>query len=195
MMRRRVWTAAVGMALLLGCGRPGTYMTLETSKGRMVARLREDLAPKTVAHLRALAEGRKPWRDPKTRRTVSRPLYDGALFHRVIPGLLIQTGDPAGTGFGDPRAPVPDELGGARFDRPGLLGMASWGPGTSQTQFFVTLGPAPDLDGRHTLFGELVEGLEVASAIAAVPRDETSGSDRPLDPPVLLSLKVWTGRR
>jgi peptidyl-prolyl cis-trans isomerase A (cyclophilin A) len=148
-----------------------------------------------VAHLRALAAGTKPWRDPKTGEVVLRPLYDGTLFHRVIPGFLIQGGDPAGTGDGDPAAPVPDELdGGARFDRPGLLGMASWGPGTSQTQFFITLAAAPELDGRHTLFGEVVEGLDVARAIAAVPRDEKSGSDRPLEPPVLKSLRVVDAR-
>ena len=173
----------------------GPYAVLETSKGRIVARLFADRAPLTVAHVSALAAGRKPWRDPRTGRSVLRPLYDGTPFHRVIPGLLIQGGDPAGTGDGDPGVPVADELApGARFDRPGLLGMASWGPGTSQSQFFVTLGPAPELDGRHTLFGEVVEGLDVARAIAAVPRDEIGGRDRPLDPPVLESLRVVDSR-
>lgn len=180
-------------ALLLACAcrrAPGPYAVLETSKGRMVARLYADRAPKTVAHLKALADGSMPWKD-KTGQVVLRPLYDGTLFHRVIPGLLIQGGDPAGTGEGDPAVPVPDEGAAAsRFDRPGLLGMASWGPGTSQTQFFITLGPAPDLNGQHTIFGELVEGLDVAKAIAAVPRDERSGDDRPFDPPVLKSFRV-----
>lgn len=186
-MRRAVLAAA----LLLGaCGKPGPYAVLETSKGRIVVRLDAKRAPKTVAHLTALAAGEKAWTEPKTRKVVYRPLYDGVLFHRVIPGLLIQTGDPAGTGFGEPSVPVPDELEGARFDRAGLLGMASWGPGTSQTQFFLTLGPAPDLDGKHTRFGELVEGLDVAQAIAAVPRDTTTGNDRPFQPPVLKSLKI-----
>lgn len=169
-------------ALLLGAGcKPaGPFAILETSKGRMVARLYEDRAPKTVAHLRALA-GR-----PK-------PFYNGLIFHRVAPGFLIQTGDPTGTGHGDPKLPVPDEPGG-RFDRPGLLGMASWGPGTSQTQFFITLAPQPDLDGRHTVFGELIEGLEVAQAIAAVPRETKHGADRPYDPPVLKSFKITLAR-
>lgn len=178
-MRR--WALA---ALLLGagCGKPGPYLILDTSKGRMVAKLYEDRAPKTVAHLRSLA-GR-----PK-------PFYNGLIFHRVIPGFLIQTGDPAGTGAGDPKLPVPDEIHpDDRFDREGLLGMASWGPGTSQTQFFITLGPAPDLDGLHTRFGELVEGIEVARAIAAVPRDQKDGSNRPYDPPVLKSLKIVLSR-
>ena len=189
---------ALAALLLVGaaCARraEGPYAVLETSKGRIVARLDAGRAPRTVAHLRALADGTKPWRDPKG-RLVRRPLYDGTVFHRVIPGLLIQGGDPAGTGDGDPGAPVADELApGARFDRPGLLGMASWGPRSSQTQFFITLAAAPDLDGKHTLFGEVAEGLDVARAIAAVPRDEKSGSDRPFDPPVLKSLRVVPSR-
>ncbi len=175
----KAWAFA---ALLLGagCQQAGPFAILETSKGRMVARLYEDRAPKTVAHLRALA-GR-----PK-------PFYDGLVFHRVAPGFLIQTGDLTGTGHGDPKLPVPDEPGG-RFDRAGLLGMASWGPGTSQTQFFITLAPQPDLTGRHTVFGELIEGLEVASAIAAVPRETKDGADRPYDPPVLKSFKIVLAR-
>jgi len=186
-------------ALLLGAacarGPAGPYAVIETSKGRIVARLYADRAPVTVAHLRALADGTKPWRDPKTKVMVRRPLYDGTVFHRVIPGLLIQGGDPAGSGDGDPGVPVADEAwGGARFDKPGLLAMASWGPGSSQTQFFVTLAPAPDLDGKHTIFGEVVEGLDVAKEIALVPRDEKSGSDRPLDPPVLKSLRIAESR-
>lgn len=181
-------------ALLFACacarGPKGPYAVLETSKGRIVARLFADAAPKTVAHLRALADGTKPWRDPKTGQVVYRPLYDGVVFHRVVPGYYIQTGDPAGTGAGEPAVPVPDEIRpGLRFDRPGLLGMASWGPGTSQSQFFITLSPQPDLDGQHTVFGEVVEGLDAAKAISLVPRDEKNG-DRPLDPPVLKSLRV-----
>ncbi|OGR93834.1 MAG: hypothetical protein A2V88_05185, partial [Elusimicrobia bacterium RBG_16_66_12] len=163
------------------------------SKGRMVARLDEDRAPKTISHLKALSDGTKPWKDPKTGQVVLRPLYDGTVFHRVVPGFMIQGGDPAGSGDGDPAAPVPDEFSGAKFDRPGLLGMASWGPGTSQTQFFVTLGPAPDLDGRYTLFGELVEGLEAARAIGASARD-IRNYDRPFDPPVLKRLRVVSKR-
>lgn len=173
--------AAAAVVLLSACGRPsGPYAILETSKGRLVARLDERLAPTTVAHVTALA---------------SSGFYDRTIFHRVIPGVLIQGGDPTGTGEGDPGRPVPDEIGpDSRFDRPGLLGMASWGPGTSQTQFFITLSAQPDLDGRHTRFGELIEGLDVARAIAAVPRDEAGGRDRPLDPPKLLSFKVSRSR-
>jgi peptidyl-prolyl cis-trans isomerase A (cyclophilin A) len=181
-VRRAALSAFALAALLLAaaCRAPGPYAVLETSKGRMVARLYADRAPKTTAHIETLA---------------NRPLYDGTLFHRVIPGLLIQGGDPSGTGEGNPHLPVPDEgLAASRFDKAGFLAMASWGPGTSQTQFFITLGPAHDLDGQYTIFGELVEGLEVAKAIAAVPRDEKSGSDRPFDPPVLKSFRVVASR-
>jgi peptidylprolyl isomerase len=176
----------IALAVLLlgaGCGpKDGPYAILETSKGRMVAKLWGDRAPKTVAHLSALASRPKPF-------------YDGLIFHRVAPGFLIQTGDPAGDGKGDPKLPVPDEIrADAKFDKPGLLGMASWGPGTSQTQFFITLGPQRDLDGLHTIFGELVEGLDVAKAIASVPRETKDGIDRPYDPPVLKSLRIVPAR-
>ena len=194
-MRRAALAALLILSAACARSPAGPYAVLETSKGRMVARLYADRAPLTVAHLRALADGTKPWRAPKTGEVVLRPLYDGTVFHRVIPGLLIQGGDPTGTGDGDPAAPVADEVSGrGRFDMPGLLAMASWGPGSSQSQFFITLGPAPDLDGKYTIFGELVEGLEVAKAIAAVPRDEKSGSDRPFDPPVLKSLRIVAAR-
>ena len=190
-MRR---SALAALFLLAACGRPSApYAVLETSKGRMVARLYPDRAPETIAHLKALADGSKPWKDPKTGQVVLRPLYDGTVFHRVVPGFMIQGGDPTGAGGGDPAVPVPDEFSGAKFDRAGLLGMASWGPGTSQTEFFVTLGPAPDLDGRYTLFGELVEGLEVARAIGASSRD-IRNYDRPFDPPVLKRLRVVSKR-
>jgi len=171
------------LLLLCACARKdGPYLVLETSKGRIVAKLDEELAPKTVAHLRALAARPKPF-------------FDGLIFHRVSPGFLIQTGDPAGDGKGDPKLPVPDEIrAGDKFDRPGLLGMASWGPGTSQTQFFITLGPAPDLDGLHTRFGEVVSGLDAAYAIAAVPRETKDGVDRPYDPPALKSFRIVPSR-
>lgn len=178
-MRRALFAA---LLLAAACAKPEQFLVLETSKGRMVARLDRRDAPKTVAHLAALCARDKPF-------------YDGLLFHRVAPNFLIQTGDPAGDGKGDPKLPVPDELvKGAKFDRPGLLGMASWGPGTAQTQFFITLAPARDLDGLHTIFGELVEGLDVAKAIAAVPRITTDGIDRPYDPPVLKSMRVLSRR-
>ena len=187
--------AALGALLLLaGCGRPhAPYAVLETSKGRMVARLYGDRAPKTIAHLKALSDGTKPWKDPKTGQVVLRPLYDGTVFHRVVPGFMIQGGAPTGIGGADTAVPVPDEFQGAKFDRAGLLGMASWGPGTSQTEFFVTLAPAPDLDGQYTLFGELVEGLDVAQAIGAVPRD-IKNYDRPFAPPVLKRLRIVAKR-
>ncbi|MFI5345056.1 MAG: peptidylprolyl isomerase [Elusimicrobiota bacterium] len=193
-MRRSALFATFVFAAACGRTSNGPYAVLETSKGRMVARLFEDRAPKTVAQLRALSDGTKAWRDPKTGQVVFRPLYDGNIFHRVVPGYYIQTGDPAGTGEGDANIPLPDEnLPTAKFDRPGLLGMASWGPNTSSTQFFITLSSQPDLDGKHTLFGEIIEGMDVAKSISLVPRDEKNG-DRPLDPPVLRSFHIVAAR-
>ncbi len=178
-MRRLLLAAAL---LAAACGaKEGPYMVLETSKGRIVAVLDAKAAPKTVAHLTALAAREKPY-------------FDGLIFHRVHPGFLIQTGDATGTGKGDPKLPVPDELGASKFDEPGRLGMASWGPGTSQTQFFITLGKAPDLDGLHTRFGTVIEGLDVAKAISSVPRTTTDGADRPLDPPVLKTLRIVSAK-
>lgn len=187
--------AAVAAALLFSaaCRRApaGPWAVFDTSQGRIVARLYSDRTPKTVAHFRALAEGSKPWRDPKTGERVARPLYDGTVFHRVVPGYYVQGGDPAGTGDGDPGVPIRDEnLARSIFDKAGLLGLASWGPDTSQSQFFITLSPQLDLNGQHTLFGEVVEGLDVANAISRVPRDEKNG-DRPLNPPVLKSVRIF----
>lgn len=166
-----------GLALAAACDPmpKARWMVLETSKGVIVAKLDAERAPKTVAHLTMLA---------------NRHYFDGMIFHRVVPGFLIQTGDATGTGKGDPKIPVDDELKGAKFDKPGLLGMASWGPGTSQTQFFITLGPGPDLDGLHTRFGEVTKGLDVAKRLAEGPRITTDGLDRPLDPPKLVRLSV-----
>lgn len=172
-MRRALCAALLLLAACRGGG--DEWMSLQTSKGDIVVRLYPEKAPKTVAQLRSLG---------------ARGYYDGMIFHRVVPGYYVQTGDKAGTGSGDPKLPLPDEFDAkTKFDRPGLVGMASWGPGTSQTQFFITLAPQPDLDGQYTLFGEVVEGLEVAKAIAAVPRDARNG-DRPYDPPTLKRLRL-----
>lgn len=165
---------------------------LTTSMGVIKVRLLSDKAPKTCEHFIGLATGAKAWRDPRDGREKRTPLYDGVIFHRVIPGFMIQTGDPLGDGRGDIGITIADEIKpDLRYDRPGLLGMANFGPDTGGSQFFITLGAAPMLDGRHTLFGEVVEGLDVARAIASVPRDETSGSDRPLKPVVLKTLRIF----
>jgi len=154
-----------------------TYATLRTSKGDIRVRLFPDTAPKTVDNFVGLATGTRVWRDPKTGAERHDSLYDDTIFHRVIPQFMIQGGDPLGTGTGGPGYKFEDEVGGPhRFDRPGLLAMANAGPNTNGSQFFVTQAPTPWLDGKHTIFGEVVEGMDVVDAIAASDRD---ARDRP----------------
>ena len=156
-----------------------TYATLETSKGPIRVRLFPDTAPKTVENFIGLATGTKPWRNPATGAQEQGPLYEGTIFHRVIPNFMIQGGDPLGTGRGGPGYQFEDEVDGPRrFDRPGYLAMANAGPGTNGSQFFITQVPTPWLDGKHTIFGEVVEGMEVVDAIAKV---DTDPSDRPVE--------------
>jgi peptidyl-prolyl cis-trans isomerase A (cyclophilin A) len=158
---------------------PDTYATLETSKGPIRVRLFPDTAPKTVENFIGLATGSRPWLDPRSGAEQRRPLYDGTIFHRVIPDFMIQGGDPLGTGTGGPGYQFEDEVGGPRrFDRPGYLAMANAGPNTNGSQFFITQVPTPWLDGKHTIFGEVVDGMEVVDAIAASRRD---ARDRPLE--------------
>jgi peptidyl-prolyl cis-trans isomerase A (cyclophilin A) len=156
-----------------------TYATLETSMGPIRVRLFPDTAPKTVENFIGLATGTKPWRNPATGAQEQAPLYEGTIFHRVIPNFMIQGGDPLGTGRGGPGYQFEDEVDGPRrFDRPGHLAMANAGPGTNGSQFFITQVPTPWLDGKHTIFGEVVEGMEVVDAMAKV---QTDPSDRPVE--------------
>jgi cyclophilin family peptidyl-prolyl cis-trans isomerase len=155
---------------------PGLYATITTSMGTIVAKLFEKESPITVKNFTDLAMGRKLWTDPATKQRVKRPLYNGLIFHRVIPGFMIQTGDPLGTGMGGTEA-IPDEFDPSlAFDRPGRLGMANAGPGTGSSQFFITEVPTPHLNGRHTIFGQVVEGQDVVEKIARVPRN---ANDKP----------------
>lgn len=159
---------------------PGLYGRLETTMGTIVVKFYEKESPITVKNFVDLAQGRKAWRDPKTGQMVRRPLYNGVTFHRVIPGFMIQGGDPTGTGMGDPGFTIPDEFHPSlKFDRPGRLAMANAGPRTGNCQFFITEVPTPHLNGAHTIFGQVVEGQEVVSKIARVPRD---ANDKPRTP-------------
>ncbi len=165
---------------------PGLYATIQTSMGNIVARLFETETPITVKNFVDLQLGRKSWRDPKTRQMVRRPLYNGVLFHRVFDRFMIQTGDPTGTGAGDIGFTIKDEFNPAlKFDKPGRLGMANAGPGTGSSQFFITTVPTPHLNGQHTIFGEVVEGQDVANAIGKVPAN-TEG--RPRKPVILKTI-------
>jgi peptidyl-prolyl cis-trans isomerase A (cyclophilin A) len=141
--------------------------TFQTSVGEIVVKLLPEKAPKTVANFVELAEGTREWRDPKSGQTVKRPLYDGTVFHRVIPDFMIQGGDPLGTGTGGPGYQFEDEIGpDNKFSKPGLLAMANAGRNTNGSQFFITEVPTPHLDRGHTIFGEVVKGLELVRKIA-----------------------------
>jgi peptidyl-prolyl cis-trans isomerase A (cyclophilin A) len=146
------------------------YATLRTSQGEVVVRLLSKEAPATVANFVGLAAGEKPFVEPGTGLTVTRPFYDGLTFHRVIPGFMIQGGDPEGSGRGGPGYTFADELQSGRgFDKVGLLAMANRGPNTNGSQFFITTSTPRHLDGRHTIFGEVISGYPVVEAISKAP--------------------------
>jgi peptidyl-prolyl cis-trans isomerase A (cyclophilin A) len=162
--------------------------TLETSQGRVVLRLFPDHAPKTVRNFVELAEGGKQWRHPATGQTSNNKLYDGTIFHRVIPDFMIQGGDPLGTGTGGPGYEFADEFHpDLQFSRPYLLAMANAGPGTNGSQFFITTVPTPWLNGRHTIFGEVIEGVDVVDKISHL---KTGSQDRPAEDVVIESVTI-----
>ena len=168
---------------------PGTYAIFDTSEGTIVCRLFEKEAPKTVANFTDLAEGKREWTHPVSRKKSKDRLYDGTIFHRVIPDFMIQGGDPAGTGFGGPGYQFEDETKGSphSFDKPGKLAMANSGPNTNGSQFFITIAPTQWLTGKHTIFGEVVEGYDVAEKIVATPRNR---QDKPLKDAVVKSVVI-----
>ena len=167
------------------------YATLKTSMGDIVIRLFDDKAPKTVDNFVGLATGTKEWTDPKTREKVKRPLYNGTIFHRVIPGFMIQGGDPLGNGTGGPGYRFEDEFHpDLRHTKGGILSMANAGPNTNGSQFFITLAPTLHLDNRHSVFGEVVKGQEVLVAIGNVPRNP---NDRPIKDVVLKEVIITRG--
>jgi peptidyl-prolyl cis-trans isomerase A (cyclophilin A) len=143
------------------------YATFQTSMGTIVVKLLPEKAPVTVANFVGLAEGTKEWTDPRSgQKQAGKPLYDGTMFHRVIPDFMIQGGDPLGTGTGGPGYKFQDEIGpDNKFTKPGLLAMANAGPGTNGSQFFITEIATPWLDKGHTIFGEVVKGVELVPKI------------------------------
>jgi peptidyl-prolyl cis-trans isomerase A (cyclophilin A) len=168
---------------------PGTYAVLNTSEGNIVCRLFEKDAPKTVANFVELAEGKREWTHPSTRAKSKNPLYNGTIFHRVIPDFMIQGGDPQGTGMGGPGYQFEDETKGSqhRFDKAGKLAMANAGPNTNGSQFFITVGKTDWLTGKHTIFGEVVEGYDVVEKISKVARNR---QDRPNKDVAVTSLTI-----
>ena len=168
----------------------GPTVLLDTSMGRLTCQLFDKEAPATTANFIGLATGTRRWMDPATQKqVVGKPLYDGTQFHRVIPGFMIQGGDPLANGRGDAGYYLPDEISPAlRFDVAGRLAMANSGPGTSSSQFFITEAPTPQLNGNYTIFGQCdPASVTLATAIAAVPRDP---NDKPYTPVVLNKVTV-----
>jgi peptidyl-prolyl cis-trans isomerase A (cyclophilin A) len=167
---------------------PGTYAQFVTSEGNFTVRLFDQEAPKTVENFVGLAEGTKEWTDPRTSQKVTTPYYDGVIFHRVIDGFMIQSGDPLGQGIGGPGYNFNDEFHPKlRHNKAGILSMANRGPNTNGGQFFITLGPTPHLDDRHSVFGEVTEGMDVVRKIGST---KTGAQDRPVKPIVIQTVKI-----
>ncbi len=167
----------------------GTYAIFSTSEGDIVCRLFEKEAPKTVQNFVELAEGSREWTHPVSHKKSKDRLYDGTIFHRVIPNFMIQGGDPAGTGFGGPGYQFEDETKGSphKFDKPGKLAMANAGPNTNGSQFFITVAPTTWLTGKHTIFGDVVEGQDVVEKIVNTPRNR---QDKPNKDVVVKAVKI-----
>ncbi len=167
---------------------PAVYAQFVTTEGNFTVRLYNDEAPTTVENFVGLAEGTKEWSDPRTNEKVTRPYYDGVIFHRVIDGFMIQGGDPLGQGIGGPGYTFADEFHPElRHTKAGILSMANRGPNTNGGQFFITLGPTPHLDDRHSVFGEVVEGMDVVRRIGST---RTAERDRPVNDIIIKSIKI-----
>jgi peptidyl-prolyl cis-trans isomerase A (cyclophilin A) len=167
---------------------PGVYAHFTTSAGNFTIRLFEAEAPRTVANFIGLAEGSREWTDPRTNAKVKKPYYNGLIFHRVIAGFMIQGGDPLGQGTGGPGYRFEDEFSPKlRHDKAGILSMANSGPNTNGGQFFITLAPTPWLDNRHSIFGEVVEGMDVVTKIGTT---KTLPGDRPASDIVMQTVTI-----
>ena len=167
---------------------PGTYAVIYTSMGNIVCKLLPEIAPKAVANFTGLATGTKSWKDPRSGKLKRTPLYSGTTFHRVIPGFMIQGGDPLGDGTGDPGYEFEDEIDpNQAFERPGILAMANHGKNTNGSQFFITVGPAEHLKGGYSAFGEVASGQDIADAISKVDRDD---NDKPNTPVTITRIVI-----
>lgn len=206
MLNRTFAISAVLLSLLVGCKsseknetskpevnsqmKEGSKMfaKFETTEGNFKIQLYPDKAPKTVENFVGLAEGTKEWTDPKTGEKVKKPLYNGVIFHRVIPDFMIQGGDPLGNGTGGPGYTFEDEFHPElKHSKPGYLSMANAGPGTNGSQFFITVAATPWLDGKHSIFGEVVEGYEIVEKISNVPQ---GSQNRPVKDVVIKSVTI-----
>ena len=161
----------------------------KTTAGNITIKLFPDRAPKTVQNFIGLATGKKEWTDPTNGKLVKgKPLYNSTIFHRIIPDFMIQGGDPLGTGTGGPGYTFEDETKPTdQFDRPGILAMANAGPNTNGSQFFITVKPTPWLNGRHTIFGEVTQGMDVVDKIVNASKGP---NDRPVDPVKITQITI-----
>ena len=165
------------------------YAHFTTNLGKFTVELFEKDAPKTVANFVGLADGTKEWTDPKTGAKVKKPFYNGLIFHRVIADFMIQGGDPLGTGTGDPGYKFADEFGsGRKMDKAGVLAMANSGPNSNGSQFFITLKETNYLNGKHTVFGEVTEGMDTIRKIGETKTSKPG--DRPVTPVVMQSVTI-----
>jgi len=165
------------------------YAHFTTSEGNFSIQLFDDLAPKTVENFIALAEGTKEWTDPRTHKKTTTPYYNGTIFHRVIEGFMIQGGDPLGQGTGGPGYKFADEFHPkAKHTKAGVLSMANAGPNTNGGQFFITLDATPWLDNKHSVFGEVVSGMDVVKKIGST--QTTKPGDRPVKPITVQSVTI-----
>jgi peptidyl-prolyl cis-trans isomerase A (cyclophilin A) len=160
-----------------------------TSEGNFTARLFDAETPNTVANFTELADGSKEWTDPRSGRKVKQPYFDGTVFHRVIDGFMIQGGDPLGQGTGGPGYTFGDEFHPKlRHSKAGILSMANRGPNTNGGQFFITLAATPWLDSKHSVFGEIVEGMDVIKKIGGTATSKPG--DRPVKPITIESVRI-----
>jgi peptidyl-prolyl cis-trans isomerase A (cyclophilin A) len=165
------------------------YAHFTTSDGNFTARLFDAETPNTVANFTGLADGSKEWTDPRSGRKVKQPYYDGTIFHRVIEGFMIQGGDPLGQGTGGPGYMFNDEFHPTlKHSKAGILSMANRGPNTNGGQFFITLDATPWLDGKHSVFGEVVEGMDVVTKIGSTQTSKPG--DRPVKPITIQSVTI-----
>ena len=166
----------------------GLYAIIMTSKGDITCKLYEEEVPRMVDNFVGLATGTEEHLDYKEKKWVKGKFYDGLIFHRVIPNFMIQGGCPFGSGLGGAGSRIEDQFHPSlKHDKPGVLSMANSGPNTNSSQFFITVSPTPWLDGKHSIFGQVVDGMNVVNEIANVPRDER---DKPKEPVTIKTIEI-----
>lgn len=186
---KRVYATMLTVGLAFSAFAQGNpEAVLHTSDGDITVELYPSKAPKTVENFVGLSTGKKTWTDPKSGKAVTgRPLYNGTIFHRTIPGFMIQGGDPLGNGMGGPGFEFQNEASDLTFDKAGVLAMANAGPDTNGSQFFITVGPRPQLNGGYTIFGQVTAGQDIVNKIVNKP---TGAQDRPTEPTVIKNIEI-----